>query len=180
VTSDILSYDGVDEMVDATTMPFPGASLRVIGMLNVFHHISRPRQFLAEAQRCLAPGRMLIVDEHPGIISTSILKFLHHEQFRPTAERWEFESAGPLSGANGALAWIVFQRDREQFEREFPKVEILRYAPHTPLRYWLAGWLKSWSVLGRRTFRLASALDRFATRLTPDSGSFVYVEICKR
>ena len=43
----------------------------------------------------------------------------HHEPFDPQRADWEFPLSGPLSGANGALPWIIFQRDREQFEREW-------------------------------------------------------------
>jgi len=181
LTSDVLPYEGVDRVIDATAMPFPDASLRFIGMLNVFHHIPRPRAFLAEAQRCLmSGGRMLIVDQHRGWISSPILRFGHHEPFRPDSTRWEFDSTGPLSGANGALAWIVFRRDQATFVREFPHLELVRYTTHTPLRYWLAGGLKSWSLIGARTFAAASALDRFLVRLLPDLGSFADVELRRR
>jgi hypothetical protein len=39
ITTDILSYDGVDRVVDATRMPFQDRSVRFFGMLNIFHHI---------------------------------------------------------------------------------------------------------------------------------------------
>jgi SAM-dependent methyltransferase len=181
VTSDVLPYDGVDEVVDGTAMPFADGALRFIGMLNVFHHIPDPPAFLAEAQRCLMPGgRMLIVDQHCGWISKPILRHAHHEPFRPDADRWEFDSTGPLSGANGALAWIVFRRDQQRFARDYPGLELVRYAPHTPLRYWLAGGLKSWSLLGRRSGALARAADETLIRVAPDAGSFVDVEVVRR
>lgn len=181
VTSDILPYTGIDLVVDATSMPFGDGTLRFIGMLNVFHHIPDPAAFLAEAQRCLAPnGRILIVDQHRGRISAPILTHIHHEPFRPDAEDWHFDSTGPLSGANGALAWIVFQRDRSRFECQFPRLELVRYAPHTPLRYWLAGGLKPWSLIGERSFAAATAIDGLLTRISPSLGSFVNIEVCKR
>jgi hypothetical protein len=45
---------------------------------------------------------------------------MHHEPFVPAAAQWEFLTTGPLSGANGALPYILFSRDRAQFELEFP------------------------------------------------------------
>jgi hypothetical protein len=39
----------------------------------------------------------------------------------PDAADWSFPAVGPLSGANGALPWILFERDRARFEREFPQ-----------------------------------------------------------
>ena len=44
-----------------------------------------------------------------------------------------------MSGANGALPWIVFQRDRTKFEGEFPKLEIRTVRPFMPFRYLVSG-----------------------------------------
>jgi len=64
---------------------------------------------------------------------------LHHEPFLPDAKEWSFESEGPLSGANGALPWIVFERDRATFEEEFSELQIERVEPFLPFRYLLSG-----------------------------------------
>ena len=181
ITSDILPYDGVDRVIDATCMPFDNESVRAIFLTNVFHHIPDVELFLREACRCLVPGgRMLIVDQHPGWLSTPIYTMLHHEPFRMDAADWKFDSTGPLSGANGALAWIVFRRDRARFQAIFQKLELVRYETHTPLRYWLSGGLKSWSLLPGWAFGLATALDNLMVRLVPETGSFVDVELVKR
>ena len=79
---------------------------------------------------------------------------LHHEPFRPDAPEWEFPSTGPLSGANGALAWIVFVRDREQFAREFPEWQIHVITPGMPFRYLLSGGVALRSLMPGSTFRL--------------------------
>src|SRR5262245_6936110 len=181
ITSDALPYEGVDHVVDATKMPFSDESLRAIFMTNVFHHIPDVEAFLREARRCLVPGgRVLIVDQHPGWISTPIYRHIHHEPFQMSARDWTFKSTGPLSGANGALAWIVFRRDRARFELVFPEFELARYEPHSPLRYWLSGGLKRWSLLPVWAFGPATALDRVLVRVAPETGSFVDVELVKR
>jgi SAM-dependent methyltransferase len=180
VTSDVLPYEQVDEVVDATAMPFADGTLRFIGMLNVFHHIPDAAAFLGEAGRCLASGgRMLIIDQHRGLISTPVLRYGHHEPFRTDAPDWRFDATGPLSDANGALAWIVFQRDRERLARDHPELELVRYAPHSPLRYWLAGGLKHWSLIGRRGFGGASVVDRGLIGISQALGSFVDIEIVR-
>jgi SAM-dependent methyltransferase len=180
ITSDVVPYAGVDRVIDGTRMPFPDGSVRAIFLLNVFHHIADATAFLREAQRCLAPGgRMLIVDQHPGWISSLILRVGHHEPFRPEAERWEFETSGPLSGANGALAWIVFHRDAAKFAATFPSLSLQGYVPHTPLRYWLAGGLKDWSLLPGWAFSFATWIDRALIGVSSHFGSFVDIEILK-
>jgi SAM-dependent methyltransferase len=180
ITTDILPYDDVDQVVDATNMPFDSASVRLFCMLNVFHHIPDVEAFLSEATRCLVPGgRMLIVDQHPGWIGKPILRHLHHEPFRPEADDWFFDSTGPLSGANGALAWIVFMRDVERFHQEFPSLRLLKYKPFAPLSYWLAGGLKSWSLTPGPLHHIASGLDTALLAISRNSGSFVEIEIIR-
>ncbi|HMJ16525.1 MAG TPA: class I SAM-dependent methyltransferase [Polyangiaceae bacterium] len=180
VTSDVIAYAGVDRVVDATALPFPDASLRAVFMSNVFHHIPDVAAFLREAERCLLPGgRVFIADQHVGPISAPILRYAHHEPFDPRAKRWSFASTGPLSGANGALAWMVFERDRSSFESQFPKLRLERYSPHTPLRYWLSGGLKRWSLLPDRAFESATRLDDLLVRVWPALGSFVDIELVR-
>lgn len=180
ITTDILPYRGIDQVVDATVLPYPDNSLRFIGMLNVFHHIPDALSFFREVQRCLLPGgRVFMVDQHPGWLSFFILKYLHHEPFNPQAVEWSFEGDGPLSGANGALAWIVFRRDVQLFQKLFPKLSLLQYRPHTPLWYWLAGGLKNWCLLPVWIWSLATFFDRALISLSGNFGSFVDVELVK-
>jgi SAM-dependent methyltransferase len=180
VTSDVLPYAGVDRVVDASRLDFADGALRAILLLNVLHHLADVEAFFREAERCLAPGgRVLLVDQYLGWISTPILRYLHHEPCDPGAERWAFESSGPLSGGNGALAWIVFQRDRALFERRFPRLRIATFRPHSPLRYFLAGGLKDWSLLPGAAFPLASRLDAGLAQLSHRLCSFLDVELVR-
>lgn len=179
-TSDVIPYSGVDRVVDATKMDFPDASLRFIGMLDVLHHIPDAEAFFREADRCLSVGgRILIVDQYPGWISGFVFRHLHHEPFDPAAADWKFASSGPLSGANGALAWIVFERDRALFEKRFPNLKVVRYAPNAPLFYWLSGGLKSWSLLPGFLIPVAAALDALLLKISTRLASFVDIEIEK-
>jgi SAM-dependent methyltransferase len=180
MTSDIINYPGIDRILDARHLNFPDASLRAVLMLNVFHHISDVAAFLHEVGRCLMDGgRVLIVDQHVGCLSRRILRRLHEEPFDPDAQDWCFESTGPVSGANGALAWMVFCRDRQRFEQDFPALKLIRYEPHTPLRYWLCGGLKRWSLLPRFLWPIATLADHGLVGLNSDLGSFVDVELQK-
>ncbi|MBI3544175.1 MAG: class I SAM-dependent methyltransferase [Deltaproteobacteria bacterium] len=180
-TSDYLAYSGVDLVVDATKMPFADRSVRFICMLNVFHHIPDVGAFLAEADRCLKPGgRIFMRDQHVGWLSSFFFKHLHHEPFDPKVAEWAFDSTGPLSGANGALAWIVFQRDRAKFERLFPTLSLERYSPNSPFRYWMSGGLKPWSLLPEGCFRLATGIESLSTAAHRGWSSFVDIELVKR
>jgi SAM-dependent methyltransferase len=180
VTSDVIAYDGIDRVVDATRMPFEDVSLRAIFMMNVFHHIPDVAAFLAEAARCLEPGgRVFILDQHVSWFSSFIFRHAHHEPFDPDAADWRFETTGPLSGANGALASIVFRRDRARFERSFPELRLERFEPHTPVRYWLSGGLKPWTLLPGWGMPLARFVESQLLRASEGFGCFVDVELVK-
>lgn len=180
-TADILPYRTVDITFDACRMPFADNSLRFIGMQNVLHHIPDADAFFSECQRCLLPGgRVLISDQYPGWLAHWILKFVHHEAYDPEAEAWSFPSSGPLSGANGALAWIVFFRDRAIFEQRFPQLRIARIERHTPLRYWLSGGLKAWSLIPDFGWSIACRLDAWLLRYSPQWASFMNIELLKQ
>ena len=180
ITTDILPYSTIDLCSDAKQMPFKNGSLRAIFLLNTLHHIPDVERFFGEALRCLQPnGRILIVDQYLGWFSNWIFKFFHHEPFNPNALTWAFHTTGPLSGANGALCWIIFYRDRKRFEQLFPDLGIHSITPHSPLCYWLAGGLKSWSLLPEKLFQYASTLDDTLSRMLPPLSSFVDIELVR-
>jgi len=171
ITSETFACPGVRLVLDGLRLPFATAALRAIVMTNVLHHLPRPRQFFSEASRCVRPGGAIVMVE-PWVTSWSTFVYtrLHHEPFQAAAEHWEFPSRGPLSGANGALPWILFERDRAAFAREFPQWSVEVVAPMMPFRYLLSGGVSmrtlmpAWSsgfwsgverLIGARTSRLA-------------------------
>ena len=140
ITSDVLTINNVDVVFDGCSMPFRYQELKALVMINVLHHLSRPRQFFREASRCLVDeGVIAFIEPWPTAWSRLIYTRLHHEPFLPDAVDWEFEQSGPLSGANGALPWIIFRRDLRLFEAEFPEFKLLSINEHTPFRYLLSG-----------------------------------------
>lgn len=140
ITSEVFACPGVRLALDAVRLPFADGALRGIVMTDVLHHISQPRGFLSEAARCVRPGGMIAMIE-PWVSSWSrmIYTHLHHEPFQPEAEEWEFSVIGPLCSANGALPWIIFERDRAQFLSEFPVWRIQTIKPVMPFRYLVSG-----------------------------------------
>jgi hypothetical protein len=129
-------------------------------MVDVLHHLSAPRRFFAEAARCVRPdGAMVMIEPWVTRWSKLIYGNLHHEPFRPDACEWEFPTTGPLSGANGALPWIVFERDRAQFAREFPAWEIHRIEVGMPFRYLVSGGISMRSLMPNWSFALWRKLE---------------------
>jgi SAM-dependent methyltransferase len=140
ITSEIFFCPGVRLVADAQRLPFADSTLRAIVFTDVLHHMPDVRRFFAEAARCLrAGGKILMVEPWVSGWSRLVYARLHHEPFQPEAPEWTFPSTGPLSGANGALPWIVFARDRSKFEAEFPQFAIESIRPFMPLRYLVSG-----------------------------------------
>jgi hypothetical protein len=91
--------------------------------------------------------------------SRFIYQKLHHEPCLPDAREWEFTANGPLTGANGALPWIIFQRDRSKFEAEFPQWQIKATQLMMPFRYVVSGGVSLRSLQPSWSYRLWCAVE---------------------
>jgi hypothetical protein len=85
---------------------------------------------------------------------------LHHEPFEPETASWSIAGSGHLSGANGALPWIIFERDRTLFENEFPGWRIERIIPMMPFVYLLSGGVSLRSFVPGWSFAAIRGLER--------------------
>jgi SAM-dependent methyltransferase len=161
ITSETFSGDGVRAVLDGHALPFAGASLRAIVMTDVLHHLRDARGFFHEASRCVRHGGAVIMIE-PWVTPWSRFVYtrLHHEPFRPDAAEWRLPPGGPLSAANGALPWILFERDRARFEREFPEWSIRPVELLMPFRYLVSGGVSTRNLMPGWSFGLWRALER--------------------
>lgn len=140
LTSEIRQVPTVHIVLDGQCLPFRKASLRAIVMTTVLHHFPDVKSFLTECAYCIRPGgRIIMVEPWATRWSRLIFRYLHGEPFNPEAKDWNFPRGGPLSQANAALPWIVFARDREKFEREFPQWYIKEIKLREPFCYLLSG-----------------------------------------
>jgi SAM-dependent methyltransferase len=154
ITSEVFHSVNIDMVYDAISMPFKARSLRSILMVDALHHVSDPGEFFSEATRCVkSGGRCLMVEPWNTGWSRWIYTHLHHEPFDANGE-WTIPVTGPLSGANGALPWILFERDRNLFSRRFPEWRISSITPMMPLVYLLSGGISMRSIFPAWTFPL--------------------------
>jgi hypothetical protein len=150
-------------------------------MVDVLHHIPDNRAFLIEAQRCLAPGGSIaMIEPWVSTWSRPIYTRLHHEPFEPDAQNWTFPSTGPLSGANGALPWIIFQRDRRAFESEFSELEIQEVRPFMPFRYLVSGGVSMRQLMPEATFKLWRKVESWACIWPQHWSMFALIHITRR
>jgi len=181
IRSDVFPCPGVQVVADARHLPFPDAALRAIVFTDVLHHMPDVRKFFAEASRCLRiGGKVLMIEPWVSPWSRLIYTRLHHEPFLPEAADWSFPSTGPLSGANGALPWIVFVKDRKKFESEFPQFTIEEIRPFLPFRYLVSGGVGMRSLMPGFTHPVWKNLERMLEPGMSKLAMFSLVALCRR
>jgi hypothetical protein len=73
---------------------------------------------------------------------------------------WQFPESGPLSGANGALPWIIFGRDRDLFSKKHPEWHIEGICQLMPFVYLLSGGVSMRNLLPGWIFGLVRSVER--------------------
>lgn len=179
ITSDVVRGSGIKEVFSAEKMPFKNSSVAAFTMLNVFHHIKNPEKALNEIQRCLKPnGKIIMIEPYNSLWGRFIYQNFHHELFDPKTD-WKIKGRGRLSDANGALAWIVFIRDKKIFNKRFPNLIIKTVKPHTPFRYLISGGLSKPQLLPSFFYPAIKLLEQLLSPINPLLGMFATIELEK-
>lgn len=180
VTSDVLGLPDLTVVLDARCLPFREGSLRAIVMIDVLHHLSQCRAFFHEAGRCIREGGKILMIE-PWVTPWSRFVFtrFHHEPFEPGAATWEIDGRGPLSAANGALAWILLERDRQRFGTEFPQWQVQGVEVCMPFQYILSGGVSFRSLVPGQVFGIMSCIERIMKPWMSKLGMFAKIALVR-
>ena len=176
ISSEVFYCRNVRTVLDGLRLPFAAESLRGIVMTNVLHHLFQPRLFFAEATRCVRSGGVIAMIE-PWVTAWSRFVYtrLHHEPFQPAAPSWQLPTIGPLSAANDALPWIIFDRDRLTFEQEFPHWRIEVIKPIMPFRYLLSGGVSLRNFAPTWSFELWKQIESALARWNDQLAMFAHI-----
>jgi SAM-dependent methyltransferase len=142
--TDVVPAPHLDQTVDAMAMPLADGSVRAFYCQNCFHHFTDPGQFFREVRRVVRPGGGVILIEPYYGPAASLLypRLFASESFDKKMPGWRAGNDGPMSGANQALSYIIFERDRARFAALFPDLRIVHARPLTNYpRYLLSGGL---------------------------------------
>lgn len=179
ITSDFLDLPVNDMTFSALCMPFENQSLDALLMIDTFHHLPDARLFLKEVNRTLKPeGKMVMIEPANSLWGRWIYRHFHHEPFIPEGD-WTIPESGPLSGANGALPWIVFERDAKLLEHEFPDLAVRWIRYHTPFLYLVSGGVSYRQLLPDFSYALVNLLDRWSTALSSQLSMFMTIVVEK-
>lgn len=180
ICSDVLDLPTNDLTFSALEMPFQDNEISFIFMIDTFHHIPDSELFLKEANRVLKKDGMLVMIEPANTFwGRFIYKNFHHEPFDTNGD-WSIPDSGPLSGANGALPWIVFNRDRKRFETTFPNLKLQKTNYHTPLRYLLSGGVSFKQLVPSFSYSFFKLFDKFLSGFSKQISMFITIKIIKK
>lgn len=122
ITSDIRPGLKYDIRIDATNMKLKKNSVKCIYAINVFHHISNPNKFFKELIRVLKKnGGCILIEPHNGFLSRMLHSYACKEEYFDTrVKEWiAKKKVGPLSNANQALSYNIFERDEKKFKKKY-------------------------------------------------------------
>ncbi len=126
ITSDV-TPGMADMVIDGRELPFPDSSVRAIFLTHVFHHIPEVERFFREACRVLVPGGVIsMVDETHTPFARFFFTRIHPEPYDDKTAFWSYPEGHSMLNSNQALTWIVFDRDRDRFARDFPMLKLER------------------------------------------------------
>jgi SAM-dependent methyltransferase len=145
LATDLVHSGHLDCVMDAQRMAFKSQSIRALFAQHCFHHIPDPEAFFRELVRVLIPGGgAVLIEPYYGPAASLVFKRLFaSEGFDVSTKDWKSVASGPaMSGANQALSYIVFKRDRSKFESLFPELQIVTEFPlGNYIRYLASGGL---------------------------------------
>jgi SAM-dependent methyltransferase len=143
ISSDVVA-DVADRVIDGRALPFADNSLQAIFLTHVFHHIPEVDAFLKEAQRALVPGGVIsMIEVAHTPFARLFFKNFHHEPYYDRRQEWSFEQKDSMMDCNQALSWMIFERDRAEFERRYPALAIERLTLIPWFTYFISGGVTS-------------------------------------
>jgi SAM-dependent methyltransferase len=179
ICSDVIELPSNDLTFSALDMPFADHSVAVIFMTDTMHHIPDSWKFMEEVNRVLADnGELIMIEPANTLWGRFIFRNFHHEPFEPGGS-WTIPQTGPLSGANGALPWIVLVRDSALFNQRFPNLRIDAIRYRNPLLYLLSGGVSYRQLLPDFSYRFVNLLDRILPKISHQLSMFMLIQISR-
>lgn len=165
VSTDILSFPGIDVVADAHRLPFPPACFAGVVMLDVLHHLERPIEFLHEASRVLRPGgRLAMIEPAMTTLARRFYENFHEEPVDMGADPFAPVVTNPDRDpfdANQAIPSLLFATPaaRSRLETTIPSLRVRRVEWLSLFAYPLSGGFQPWSLMPAALVRPMLALE---------------------
>jgi SAM-dependent methyltransferase len=153
VSTDILSFPGIDVVADAHGLPFRDNFFAGIVMLDVLHHLERPIEFLKEAARVLKRGgRLAMIEPAMTTLARRFYDRFHEEPVIMNVDPFEPVVAKPDRDpfdANQAIPTLLFATApaRKLVEQTIPSLRVRSVEWQSLFAYPMSGGFQSWSLI---------------------------------
>ena len=94
-------------------------------------------------------------------------KNIHHEPYDDHRHEWTFAQTDAMMDCNQALSWMIFVRDRAEFERRYPFLKIERLDLIPWFTYFISGGVTSPYLIPNFTNRLLIGMENMLAPLNP-------------
>jgi SAM-dependent methyltransferase len=166
VSSDILSFPGIDVVADAHRLPFPNELFSGVVMLDVLHHLERPIEFLKEASRVLKPGgRLVMIEPAMTTLARRFYDYFHDEPVHMDVDPFADVAINPdrdTFDANQAIPTLLFATPaaRGRIEQVIPLLRVRSVKWLSLFAYPLSGGFQSWSLMPAALVRSMLAFEQ--------------------
>lgn len=158
-TFDVRSGIGVDLVLNSYALPCGDSDVDAIIGKDVLHHMGDIEAHFREVERVLKPGNSAVyLEPNWNLLSRFILYFFHVEPYIKNQINWKFESVDPMH-SNQALPWIVFVRDKNEFQEKFPNLLPQIHDSFMGFSYVLSGGVNGRTFLPQKLLLLIFNLE---------------------
>ncbi|WP_065754472.1 class I SAM-dependent methyltransferase [Bradyrhizobium paxllaeri] len=153
ISTDILSFPGIDVVADAHRLPFADDFFSGVVMLDVLHHLERPVEFLKEASRVLKPGgRLAMIEPAMTTLARPFYERFHEEPVDMTTDPFAevaINSDRDPFDANQAVPTLLFATvaARTRVEEAIPSLAVRSVTWLSLFAYPLSGGFQPWSLM---------------------------------
>lgn len=153
ISTDILSFPGIDVVADAHRLPFPNEVFTGVVMLDVLHHLERPIEFLKEASRVLKPGgRLAMIEPSMTTLARRFYDLFHEEPVDMNADPFARVAINPDRDpfdANQAIPSLLFATApaRRLVEQTISSLRVRSVDWQSLFAYPMSGGFQRWSLI---------------------------------
>jgi SAM-dependent methyltransferase len=165
ISTDILSFPGIDVVADAHRLPFSDEFFAGVVMLDVLHHLERPIEFLREASRVLKPGgRLAMIEPAMTAVARRFYDYFHDELVDMGVDPFANVATDPDRDpfdANQAIPTLLFATPRacRRVEEALPSLRVRVVNWLSLFAYPMSGGLQNWSLMPAALVRSMLAFE---------------------
>lgn len=159
LATDIQNMPWLNLINSAENLPYKNNSLSTISMIDVFHHLSDPIQFINESYRTLKKsGYLVIIEPYPTFFSNIFYQYFHNE---PLLKKQSLLITNTnYTHPNQAAAFILFNKEKNEFLKKYEgKFTLIHFSLFSFLLYPLSGGYRAFNFIPKILIKPISLVE---------------------